>query len=37
MLSSKNTRLPQIFNLLKNEVSMKHNEAKYNKMRYACM
>ena len=36
MLSSNNTKLPQIFNLLKTAISMKHNEAKYNKTRYAC-
>ena len=36
MLSSNNTRLPQIINLLKNAVSMKHNEAKYIKTRYVC-
>lgn len=36
MPSSNNTKLPQIFNLLKTAISMKHNEAKYNKTRYAC-
>lgn len=30
------TGLPQTFNLQKTQSSVKHNEEKHNKMRYAC-